>query len=144
MENGKSGGKIHIPEAVMQRMMKAAEGTFWDHLGCELMEVNSEGIKIRLDARKQHLNLIGIVHGGVTSSLLDNAMGMAAMLARPKDKVVTTNLNIHFVSPLKEGPLFVTAEVVHESNKIITATGRVTDEEGNLGTMGTGSFRVID
>lgn len=90
------------------------------------------------------MNLIGIVHGGVTSSLLDNAMGMAVMLARPKDKVVTTNLNAHFVSPLKEGPLFVTAEVVHESRKIITATGRVTDEYGDLGTMGMGSFRIID
>lgn len=51
MENGNPGG-IHIPEAIMQRMMKAAEGTFWDHLGCELVEVNSEGVKIRLDAKK--------------------------------------------------------------------------------------------
>ncbi|WP_315861951.1 PaaI family thioesterase [Paenibacillus larvae] len=86
------------------------------------------------------MNLIGIVHGGVTSSLLDNAMGMAVMLARPKDKVVTTNLNAHFVSPLKEGPLFVTAEVVHESRKIITATGRVTDEYGIWELWGWAAF----
>ncbi|MNR34424.1 Thioesterase superfamily protein [compost metagenome] len=84
-----------------------------------------------------------MVHGGVTSSLLDTAMGIIAMIARPEEKVVTTNLNVHFVSPLYAGRLLVTAELVHQSRKMITAQGRVEDSEGNLGTMGTGSFRVI-
>jgi uncharacterized protein (TIGR00369 family) len=100
-------------------------------------------VTIALDAKPQHLNLIGIVHGGVLSSLLDNAMGIIIMTARPEEKVVTTNLNVHFVSPLKEGRLLVTAEIVHQSRKMITTQGRVTDSEGNLGTIGTGTFRVI-
>jgi uncharacterized protein (TIGR00369 family) len=130
-------------EQAIQRLAKAAESTFWGYLGCELVSVTDNQVTISLEAESHHMNIIGIVHGGVLSSLLDNAMGIAVMAARPEDKVVTTNLNVHFVSPLKEGKLLVTAEIVHQSRKMITTQGRVTDAEGNLSTIGTGSFRVI-
>jgi uncharacterized protein (TIGR00369 family) len=130
-------------EQAIQRLAKAAESTFWGYLGCELVSVTDNQVTISLEAESHHMNIIGIVHGGVLSSLLDNAMGIAVMAARPEDKVVTTNLNVHFVSPLKEGKLIVTAEIVHQSRKMITTQGRVTDAEGNLSTIGTGSFRVI-
>ncbi|NEW06550.1 PaaI family thioesterase [Paenibacillus sp. SYP-B3998] len=127
----------------IQRLAAAAEPTFWGFLGCEFVSIKDDVITIALEAKQQHLNLIGIVHGGVLSSLLDNAMGIIVMTARPEDKVVTTNLNVHFVAPLKEGRLLVSAEIIHQSRKMITTQGRVTDSEGNLGTMGTGTFRVI-
>ncbi|MGO4500896.1 PaaI family thioesterase [Paenibacillus sp. 2RAB27] len=127
----------------LQQLAAAAEPTFWGFLGCEFVAYKDGVITIALDAKPNHLNPIGMVHGGVTSSLLDTAMGIIAMIARPEEKVVTTNLNVHFVSPLYAGRLLVTAELVHQSRKMITAQGRVEDSEGNLGTMGTGTFRVI-
>ncbi|MFD0697060.1 PaaI family thioesterase [Paenibacillus sp. GCM10027628] len=130
-------------EQRLQRLAASAEHTFWGFLGCEFVSMEAGVVTVALDAKPHHLNLIGIVHGGVLSSLLDNAMGIVIMTARPEEKVVTTNLNVHFVSPLKEGKLFVTAEIVHQSRKMITTQGRVTDSEGNLGTIGTGTFRVI-
>ncbi|WP_346010322.1 PaaI family thioesterase [Paenibacillus sp. SYP-B3998] len=134
--------KMDLDERI-QRLAAAAEPTFWGFLGCEFVSIKDDVITIALEAKQQHLNLIGIVHGGVLSSLLDNAMGIIVMTARPEDKVVTTNLNVHFVAPLKEGRLLVSAEIIHQSRKMITTQGRVTDSEGNLGTMGTGTFRVI-
>jgi uncharacterized protein (TIGR00369 family) len=130
-------------ELAIQRLTKAAESTFWGYLGCELVSMTEKQVIISLEVQSHHLNIIGIVHGGVLSSLLDNAMGIAVMVARPEDKAVTTNLNVHFVSPLKEGKLIVTAGIVHQSRKMITTQGRVTDAEGNLSAIGTGSFRVI-
>ncbi|WP_068774727.1 PaaI family thioesterase [Paenibacillus sp. FJAT-26967] len=126
-----------------QEMIDQAKDTFWDYLGCELVEASTEKVVIRLDAQQHHLNLIGIVHGGVTSSLLDNAMGIVLMLARPDEKIVTTNLNVQFVAPMQPGELIVTAELVHQTRKMLTASGRVTDGQGRLGTLGTGTFRVI-
>ncbi|MEC0229067.1 PaaI family thioesterase [Paenibacillus alba] len=127
----------------LQQLAAAAEPTFWGFLGCEFISMQDQVVTIALDAKTHHLNPIGIVHGGVLSSLLDNAMGIVVMTARPDEKVVTTNLNVHFVSPLYEGRLFVTAELVHQSRKMLTTQGRVVDQHGNLGTMGTGTFRVI-
>ncbi|MGG1517352.1 PaaI family thioesterase [Paenibacillus oryzisoli] len=127
----------------MQRLAEAAASTFWGYLGCEFVHIQDGVVTIALEAKPHHLNPIGMVHGGVLSSLLDTAMGIVTMTARPEEKVVTTNLNVHFVSPLYAGRLLVTAELVHQSRKMLTAQGRVTDSEGKLGTMGTGTFRVI-
>ncbi|GKS09912.1 PaaI family thioesterase [Paenibacillus chitinolyticus] len=126
-----------------QHLMERARNTFWEYLGCEIVEAAADKVVVRLVAQQHHLNLIGIVHGGVTSSMLDNAMGVVLMLARPDDKIVTTNLNVQFVAPMQPGELYVTAEIVHQSRKMLTAIGRVTDAEGRLGTLGTGTFRVI-
>lgn len=127
----------------LQQLAAAAEATFWGYLGCEFISMKDHVITIALDAKPHHLNPIGIVHGGVLSSLLDNAMGIVVMTARPEEKSVTTNLNVNFVAPLYEGRLLVTAELVHQSRKMITAQGRVVDREGNLGTIATGTFRII-
>lgn len=130
-------------KSYMDRVARLAETTFWGYLGCRLVSVEREKATIALLAEKHHLNLIDIVHGGVLSSLLDNAMGVLVSAARPYEKSVTTNLNVTFVSPLHAGELLVTAEMVHQSRKMMTVTGKVTDAAGKLGTIGTGTFRVI-
>ena len=127
----------------LQQLAAAAEPTFWGFLGCEFVSMKDHVITIALEAKPHHLNPIGIVHGGVLSTLLDNAMGIVVLTARPEEKSVTTNLNVNFVAPLYEGRLLVTAELVHQSRKMITAQGRVVDQKGNLGTIGTGTFRII-
>ncbi|MGG4395478.1 hotdog domain-containing protein [Paenibacillus thiaminolyticus] len=58
------------------------------------------------------------------------------------DQIVTSNLNVHFVHPLRAGLLEVRAHVVHSMNRMMTVYGSVTGEDGRLGTIGTGSFRV--
>ncbi|WP_274364154.1 PaaI family thioesterase [Paenibacillus thermotolerans] len=124
-------------------MEERAKGTFWEHIGFKAEEVTAQRTVITLVADRRHLNPIGLVHGGVLSSMLDNAMGLAVMAARPGEKTVTTNLNVHFVAPLHEGKLTAVAYVQHESRTTLTVQGTVTDERGRLGTIGTGSFRIL-
>ncbi|MDU5142043.1 MAG: PaaI family thioesterase [Paenibacillus dendritiformis] len=129
----------------MQRWAKLEElaaATFWGHLGCELASVGERETIVRLQARERHLNIMGMVHGGVLASLLDTTMGIAASANRPDDQVVTSNLNIHYVHPLQAGLLEVRAHVVHSTSRTMTVYGSVTGEDGRLGTIGTGSFRV--
>ncbi|BFH14741.1 PaaI family thioesterase [Paenibacillus melissococcoides] len=129
----------------MQRWAKLEElaaTSFWGYLGCELVRVGERETIVRLQARERHLNMTGTVHGGVLASLLDSTMGIAAAANRPDDQVVTTNLNVHYVHPLRAGLLEVRAHVVHSTNRMMTVYGSVTGEDGRLGTIGTGSFRV--
>lgn len=143
MENGMENNQLTDKQSYINKLAQAAESTFWGYLGAQLESTDDDQVRISLEVKSHHMNLIGMVHGGVLSSLLDNAMGIAAMRARPEEKTVTTNLNVHFVAPMREGKLYVTAHVVHQSNKSLTIYGEVTDDQGMLGTMGTGSFRVI-
>ncbi|WP_243735231.1 PaaI family thioesterase [Paenibacillus turpanensis] len=143
LDNGQQQPNPTDVTVYLEQMEQAAQGTFWTYLGCKMERLTDQELVISLDAQPHHLNVIGIVHGGVISSLLDNAMGAAVMALRPHEKVVTTNLNVHFVSPLKAGKLIVKASVLHQTRKSITAQATVSDQEGTLGSIGTGSFRVI-
>lgn len=134
---------IQIDPVMLKKMFERAKGTFWEYLGCELHSLQPNKVIVSLELKQHHSNPLGIVHGGVLSTMLDNAMGIAAMLAKPQEKMVTSNLNVHFVSPLKSGKIYATGEVIHQSLRSITVTGSVTDEQGQLATYGTGSFRVI-
>lgn len=128
----------------MRALEARAKGTFWESLGCRAETVSSDRTVVTLEAEKRHLNAMGIVHGGVLSSLLDNAMGLAVMSAHPDKRTVTTNLNVHFVASLGPGPLRATARVLHETRSTLTVEAKVEDAGGKLGTLGTGSFRLLD
>jgi uncharacterized protein (TIGR00369 family) len=130
-------------ESYAKILQQKAQGTFWSYLGCELVKMETDKVIITIDIQDHHLNHLDILHGGVHSSLLDNAMGLVAMAARPEEKIVTTNLNVHFVAPAHKGKVTVVAEIVHISRKMITAKGTLTKENGDICSFGTGSFRTI-
>lgn len=130
-------------ETYIQSMAEAAMETFWGYLGGEVESVTNHQVVLSLLPKKHHMNMIGIVHGGVLSSLLDNAMGVAVMLERPHESTVTSNLNVHFVAPAKEGKLTVTAAIIHAARRSLTAEARIIDAAGQLVTLGTGTFRVV-
>ncbi len=126
----------------MAAQAEAASGTYWGYLGCKLVSIEEERTVVSIDVQEHHLNLLGIVHGGVLAGLLDNAMGAAAMAARPNEKVVTANLNVHYVAPMPRGTLICSVEILHRTRKSLTVYAEITDESGTLGTIGTATFRV--
>ncbi len=128
----------------LDSMISKGQDTFWGFLGCEFISGNGQEVKIALNAEKHHTNSLGIVHGGVLTSLMDQAMGMVATAAKNVDACVTTNMNVHFVSPMKQGRLTVTAIVIHEAGRSLTTEARIHDSEGTLGCISTGSFRVLN
>ncbi len=126
-----------------ERMLDEARRTFWGYLGCELGSLDEHRAVITLEVKEHHLNPLGILHGGVHAALLDSAMGLAAMAARPDDNVVTASLNIHYTAPIEKGKVTAVAEILHMSGKMITAQGTLTDEKNTLCSLATASFRVI-
>jgi uncharacterized protein (TIGR00369 family) len=132
-----------LPTGYMEKLLESAKGTFWELLGCKLESVEKGRITVTMEAQDQHLNTIGILHGGVHASLLDNTMGLAAMFTRPNEKMVTTNLNMHYLSPLEKGIITVTGIVVHQSRRIITTQGEIHDSAGRLGSWSSASYRFL-
>jgi acyl-coenzyme A thioesterase PaaI-like protein len=47
--------------------------------------------------------------------LIDSAMGLAAMAAKPGESLVTSTLNLNYVAPIEAGSLIVSAEILHIS-----------------------------
>ncbi|RCW47811.1 PaaI family thioesterase [Paenibacillus prosopidis] len=127
----------------LARLSERAEATFWGLLGCQVVQANPSKVTICLDAAEPHMNLLGIVHGGVLMSLLDNAMGLVVMLASANERMVTANMNTQFLASSKGGMLFCEAELMHRTDRTLTLQARVKDESGKLLAWGSGAYRLI-
>ena len=81
----------------------------------------------------------GIVHGGMISTLLDEAM--AKLVYELGYHAVTASLEIKFKKPapiLK--PLFVYGEIAEVNRRVIRAKARVTQEDGTVLATGSSTF----
>ncbi|MBV9138621.1 MAG: PaaI family thioesterase, partial [Hyphomicrobiales bacterium] len=96
---------------------------------------------LRLELRPEHLNNIGMAHGGVTCTLLDIAMGSAARrhVDRP---VLTLDMQTSFVAPGR-GVLFAEGRVLRAGRSVIFSEGEVRTETGELVAKGSGLFKPV-
>jgi len=88
------------------------------------------------DAR--HQGFADVVHGGLISTILYDAMAYAAMSAA--GFCATANISVKFKKPVRTGiPLKVLAEVVQDRGRIIRLKAEVT-QEGETRAEGEATF----
>ncbi|HWD26261.1 MAG TPA: PaaI family thioesterase [Rhizomicrobium sp.] len=85
---------------------------FERHVGpiYERIENGAKRFGLRIDAR--HVNMRGIVHGGMLMTFADAALGQAAWDATDRADVVTLNMQSQFLAAAKEGDWLEVAPVV--------------------------------
>ena len=90
---------------------------------------------MRLEPAEFLYNPVGVVQGGLISTLLDAVMGCAvASVLAAGEGYTTLELKVNFVRPLtaSAGEVEGVGSILHEGGRIATAEGRVTDREGRL------------
>ncbi|MEQ8589581.1 MAG: PaaI family thioesterase [Roseitalea porphyridii] len=109
-----------------------------------ILEVGHEdgGARCHLDVSSRHSNRHGVLHGGIATAILDNAMGATASLTvdpRGRSPFLTISMSTQFLAPAHVGKrvtaeakvtgggrslLFIAAEMHDEDNRLIaTASG---------------------
>lgn len=90
-------------------------------------------------------NPLQIVHGGITATLLDSAMGSVVHHVLPENKAaVTTEMKINYVAPGIGKEFRCVAKMIHKGSKICVIEGRVFRDDETLIAHATGSFFIID
>ncbi|MFC2045168.1 PaaI family thioesterase [Chloroflexota bacterium] len=84
----------------------------------------------------------GLVHGGITAYLLDEAMARTVL---PENKNITTaNLKVRFRHPARiHEPLFITAAITNKRRNLIEAEARISLKDGTLIAEGTSTIYII-
>lgn len=93
-----------------------------------------------------HYNPIGSVHGGLSGTLLDSAMGCAVMSTLDAGTGYTTlEYRVHLVRGMtdKTGPVRAEGRIVHVGRRIATAEGRIIDANGTLYAHGTTTCLIM-
>ena len=99
-------------------------------------------VVVSLELRKDLTNSWSSAHGGVVMSLLDGAMGGAAMTAASHATgVVTVNLSVTFIRS-GAGSLVAEGRILKGGRSLVFCEGEVRDGEGELVAKGVGTFKV--
>jgi len=102
---------------------------------------------IHMVVRPEHLNSLGIIHGGVYMTLMDAAMGHAVSWASVKGNVrraVTLSLTTRFVTAAKAGVVInAVGDLVSVDGRMATVEGRVVDAAGTLLATGQSTFMYL-
>jgi uncharacterized protein (TIGR00369 family) len=114
-------------------------------LGIEPLAAAGGESHIRLVVDDRHLRTLGMLHGGVTATLLDTALGYAVMSIAPEGyHAVTAQLNVHFTRPARQGEtLDATGRVQHRGARTAVAGGEVRASNGDLVALATGTFHYV-
>jgi acyl-CoA thioesterase len=100
--------------------------------------------EVELIVGPQHLNALGITHGGIYMSLLDVAMGHAVAFATVPGNVrfsTTVSLTTNFLKGAKSGSVLTAiGRIDGVEGRLATGTGEVRDAEGALCAVGQATF----
>ncbi|MFZ3588069.1 PaaI family thioesterase [Bacillus sp. DJP31] len=89
-------------------------------------------------------NALRIVHGGITATLLDSAMGTLVHRLLPSDvAAVTTEMKINYVAPGVGSELKCVATIIHKGSRTVVCEGKVFRDDGKLMAHSTASFFII-
>jgi len=112
------------------RQFIARNDRFARHAGVELLEVAEGSASARMEITPEHLNGVGIVHGGAIFTLAD--LAFAAASNSYGTVAVAINASISYVKALGQGTLFASAREVSRNPKLALYVITVTDEDGDL------------
>ncbi|MDX1817931.1 MAG: PaaI family thioesterase [Marinobacter sp.] len=118
---------------------------FHNLLGYRQVSWEENEAVIALDLQPKHLNLGGVIHGGVLTSLLDIAMAEAGTYCPYPGrmrKAITLSLTTTFTGQCSGGVIRVTGRKRAGGTRIFNSTGEVHDEQGNLLAIAEGTFRI--
>jgi uncharacterized protein (TIGR00369 family) len=101
-------------------------------------------VTLKLQARPEHANPMGTMHGGVLCDLADAAMGMAFRSTLQPDETFTTlELKINFMRPVWNDLLLAHGRVVKAGRTIGLVDCNVVTEAGDLVAYVTSTVMVL-
>ena len=129
-----SEASIEITAEQRERAAKVLhELPFAKLMGMRLVDLQLDLAVIKIDMRDDLRHPGGILHGGVTATLIDTAMAYAVRTrVEPTDPTATIDLTVHYLRPHIDGTFTCTAKVVRAGRRIFTVSADVHNEKGVL------------
>jgi len=88
-------------------------------LGMEVVEQRPGFVACRVVIDDKHRNGIGVLHGGVLTSLADHVLSIVVYPHVEVGKwVATLDLKLSYLAPVREGELFAKAEIISLRRRI--------------------------
>ncbi len=140
MNNLDSNGSI--TEERKQRATAALESLpFARLMGMRLVDIRPNEAEIAIEMRDDLRQPSGVLHGGVTATIIDTAMAFAVRTHLADTEFsATIDLTVHYLRPHTSGTFTCTAKVVRAGKRIFTVSADVENEDGKLIATGLSTY----
>jgi len=113
-------------------------------IGMRLVDLSPGVAKIAIEMRDDLRQPSGVLHGGVTATLIDTAMAFAVRTHLPIEAATATiDLTVHYLRPHLSGTFICTAKVVRAGKRIFTVSAEVHGNEGKLIATGISTYTRV-
>ena len=119
-------------------------GNFNDLLGFEVLEAEEGFARVALPVEPRLFQPFGIIHGGALAALADTVGGVGSYVSYPVGtEVVTVEMKINFVRPVKEGTLIGEAKALHLGRKTSVWEMRILNDAEKLVCFASATYMVV-
>jgi acyl-CoA thioesterase len=113
-------------------------------IGMRLIDLEPDHATIAIEMRDDLRQPSGVLHGGVTATLIDTTMAFAVRTRLElHEATATIDLTIHYLRPHTEGTIECTAKVVRAGKRIFTVSADVENGEGKLIATGLSTYTRV-
>ena len=110
-------------------------------MGMRLVDIRPNEAVIELDMRDDLKQPHGLLHGGVTATIIDTAMAFAVRThLADHEFTATIDLTVHYLRPHTDGTITCTAKCVRAGKRIFTVTADVANSDGKLIATGLSTY----
>ena len=121
-------------------------GNFESLLNFEIEEIKENFVCIKMKVEKKYLNKIGVIHGGLISTLLDTAgaySGAFCPLTKSYRASFTISLNLNFINNTNKSYVYAKGCKIGGGRNIWFANMNLYDDKENLLASANGSYKYI-
>ena len=118
---------------------------FTAHLGLRLLRFHPDGVTIGCAMRPELHNASGVLHGGVSATLADVAVGVALTrhLGRPR-AATTVEMKINYLRPVVDGQVRARAHLVRVGKTLCTARVDIFDRGKDPAAVALVTYMILN
>jgi uncharacterized protein (TIGR00369 family) len=113
-------------------------------VGSEWLDDDPDHARVRVQMRDELRQPVGLLHGGVMSTLIESVCSRATALAVREGGMAAMgqSISVSFIRPITEGSAVVTARARHRGRTTWVWDAEVKDDEGRLCALGQMTIAV--
>ena len=114
-------------------------------LGIRLHETHEDGVTISCRVKPKLLNLAGVLHGGVSATLADAAVGIATTRHYKGRPITTVELKINYFRPVPlKNTVYARARLLRTGSTLSVGEVELRDDEQNLCGIAIVTYILLD
>ena len=134
-----------VPRLPVKRLREiVARMPFNSLIGIRLLRVHADGVTIECKLKPEIMNGAGMLHGGVTATLADSAVGIAIMRHfNGERKITTVELKVNYFRPVISDRVTARARLRRIGNHLCVGQVDICDSDQNLAGIAIVTYMLL-